>query len=500
MKVPTSFRVILPLAVLVGTLNSAFGNHHLQTENWPQFRGPNGQSIAEGQTLPESFGPSDNVKWKTALPTGHSSPIVWGDRIFLTANEGTDLQMICLDRTNGEVLWTKSRSIKELQTYSHVDSSPSASTPCTDGERVAFLFGDYGVVVTDFEGHVVWEKQFLVSSSDFGYGASPALVDGKLLINGDGGIRSGLICFDFETGEEEWFAERPGNWISFSTPYVWRHGEVTEVLQAGSSMLSSYDFSNGEPIWHVTNMPGFTCPTPVANDDAAYFGAWTTMHASGSNLIRSIFPEEVELTDEQAEDPKAFYERFDLDKDNRLTREELPPSRARDAFGFADANRNDFWDFEEFSPLFAEKNQAGGRGRNVLVSVAAGGKGDVTESHIQWETRRALPYVASPLLYQGRLYYVKKGGYVSCVEPASGVPYFESKRLGISGEYYASPIGVDGKVVVASDSGIIAVLKASDEFEILFTVDMEESILASPAVADNHLYLRTEHHLWAFGE
>jgi hypothetical protein len=136
----------------------------------------------------------------------------------------------------------------------------------------------------------------------------------------------------------------------------------------------------------------------------------------------------------------------------------------------------------------------------VFVSVAAGGIGDITGSHVRWEKRKGLPYVASPLLYQNRLYYVKKGGQVSCVEPASGEPYFESMRLGVSGEYYASPIGVDGKIVLAADSGIISILSASDSFEVLATVNMEESISASPAVVDNRLYLRTASHLWSFGE
>jgi outer membrane protein assembly factor BamB len=122
--------------------------------NWPQFRGPDGQSIAEGQILPENFGPDQNVLWKTELPAGHSSPCILGDRIFLTGfdQEAMQLIMISLRRSDGKILWTKTRPLRALQRYAHDDSSPSVPTPCTDGKRVAFLFGDYGLIVTDFTG------------------------------------------------------------------------------------------------------------------------------------------------------------------------------------------------------------------------------------------------------------------------------------------------------------------------------------------------------------
>lgn len=489
---------IIPRLLLTVTILASL--EALQSsDNWPQFRGPEGRSVAEGERIPGSFGPDENVKWKTALPAGHSSPVVWGDRIFLTAYEDLKLQMICLSVSDGSILWQIERSIDELQRYSHKDSSPSVPTPCTDGEQVAFLFGDYGLIVTDMDGGLIWELNFLPSSSEFGYGASPVLFDGKLLINCDGGIRTGLICFDFKSGEEIWFAERPETIVSYSSPYVWKNNEKTEVLQAGSSRLSSYDLENGNLLWFAGNLPGFVCPTPVAGGNRVFFGAWTTAHVTGSTRIQSIFPEELELTTEQITNPEAFYARFDANKDRKLSLDEMPPSRARDAFNFIDNNQTGVLEFEEFAPAFAE-NAGGLRGRNVLVSVEAGGRGDITESHVRWQTRKALPYVASPLLYQNRLYYVKKGGYITCVNPKSGEPYFESEKLGVSGEYYASPIGVNGKVLVASQGGVITLLKASETFEITGKIEMNEAILSSPAIANDTLYVRTENNLWAFRE
>ena len=466
--------------------------------NWSQFRGNNGRSVAVGQTLPSNIDPAKPL-WKTALPIGHSSPAIWGNKIFLTAFNDMQLLMICLDRTNGNVLWTDSRPLNELTQYSHNDSFPSVPTPCTDGERVAFLFGDFGLVVTDLDGELIWEKNFIPFGNDhgFGYGASPVLLDGKLLINCDGSIRPGLLCLDFKNGKELWFAERPETIISFSTPYVWKHDNKTEILLGGSSFLDSYEPSNGASIWKVSNLPLFVCPTPIGDENAAYYGAFTTAHVSGGNAIETLFPEGF-LTPEQISDPAAFYARFDKNKDRKIARDELPTSRLKDAFNFTDADRSGYLEYEEFAPRFEPQEVADYPGRNVFVSVASGGKGDITETHVGWEMRKNLPYVSSPLLYKNRLYLVKKGGTVSCLEPASGKSHYERKRLGAPGEYYASPIGVDNQVIIASLGGKMMILKAADEFEMLSTIDFGERILASPAVADNQLYVRTDQHLYAF--
>ncbi len=490
---------LTPLAIGVFallTVSSLLGS----SDTWSQFRGTEGRSVSLDQKIPASFGPEENLRWKTALPTGHSSPVIWGDRIFLTGYKDLKLLMFCLNASDGSILWKRERAIDTLQRYSHKDSSPSAPTPCTDGNQVAFLFGDYGLVVTDMDGKELWEMEFLPASSDFGYGASPSLADGKLLINCDGGMRSGLLCLDFTTGKELWHVERPGNMTSYSTPYIWKRDGQTEVLQAGSSRLHSYALEDGAPLWHVGNLPGFVCPTPVANEERVFFGGWATAHVVGSNLIESLFPESEQLTPLELSDPKALFARYDKNSDGKFSREELPPSRALDAFNFGDRNQDDFWDFDEFAPAFSTEPRKGMNGRNVLVSIAAGGQGDITKTHVRWETRKALPYVASPLLYQDRLYYVKKGGYISCVNPDTGEPYFESEKLGVSGEYYASPIGVDGKVLVASQGGVITLLSASDEYEIIQKIEMNEAIVSSPAIANDTLFVRTENNLWAFSE
>ena len=470
--------------------------------HWNQFRGSTANSVVTEQRLPEAFNQDLEARWKTRLPVGHSSPCIWKDRIFITGfDEPTmQLRMFCLDRDNGAILWTISRPLRELQQYAHKASSPSVPTPCTDGRRVAFLFGDYGLVVADFDGNELWEKPFVPYGNDsgMGYGASPILADGKLLVNCDGGIRPGLLCLDFKTGEELWHASRPNTIVSYASPFVWRRGDKTEVLQAGTAQLASYDLADGNPLWQVNNLPIFVCPTPTADASTVYYGAWTTGNVSGASRIKSLFSEQDEITDEQASNPDAFFARFDANQDRKLAPEELPPSRLRDAFNFGDHDRSGFLEYEEFEPIFEEADPSDTPGRNVFVAITKDGRGDITDTHVKWELRKNLPYVSSPLLYENRLYLVKKGGTVSCLNPQTGEAHFERGRLGAYGEYYASPIGVDGKVLIASQPGTVTIIKASDELEILDSVDMGEAITASLAMADSRLYIRTENYLWAF--
>jgi|GEM_PF-2998971 len=169
------------------------------TPPWPQFRGPGGNASAVGQSIPLTFGPEKNVLWKVALPSGHSSPCIWGDRIFLTGHVGTTLKMICVQRTDGKILWERERTVSKLLTYEHVAGSPANSTPATDGQRVVFQFDDYGVVVTDLAGGLIWEQKFAPTGNAFSYGASPILDDGNLYLNRDGSLDSSLLCLDVAT-------------------------------------------------------------------------------------------------------------------------------------------------------------------------------------------------------------------------------------------------------------------------------------------------------------
>ena len=464
--------------------------------NWPQFRGPGGKSVAEGQSLPSKIDPA-NPLWKTALPTGHSSPAIWGDRIFITAYEDQKVWMFGLDRTTGDIVWRKSRAMGQLPRYAHEAASPAIATPATNGEVVVFQFGDVGVIATDLEGNKLWEKPILVVNDTFGFGSSPMIVGEKLIINADGGVPSALYCLDITTGDEIWSVDRSSfAYPSYNSPHIWKRTQGTEVLQAGGTQLWSYDLETGEVLWNVGNLPSLLCPTPTTDNEWVFAGGWATMHVSGTAMIESVFPPNMVLTDEETTDPAALIKRFDSDGNGSLSREELPPSRARDAFNFLDSNTNDEWEFKELKGFYSERELP--PGRNIFMAIKPTGSGDITESDVKWELRKNLPYVSSPLVYQNRLYLVKKGGTISCLNPETGDAYFERKRLGAPGEYFASPIGIDGKILVPSERGVLITLNASEEFEILSKVDFSEKLIASPAIVDNRLYVRTDQHLFAF--
>ena len=491
---PTHTTAILIAALLGSSIPIALS---AATPQWPQFRGPGGNAIAVGQTIPLTFGPEKNVRWKVALPSGHSSPCIWGDRIFLTGHAGTTLKMICVQRTDGKILWERERTISKLPTYEHVAGSPANSTPATDGQRVVFQFDDYGVVVTDLAGELIWEQKFAPTGNAFSYGASPILDDGNLYLNRDGSLDSSLLCLDVATGKERWKAARPDAIGSFCSPYVLNDGGAKQILAGGSGRLEAFDARTGASVWQVSGLPAFICPSPSAGDGMIVFGGWTTAHVAGRTRIESVFDGDSGVSAASMKDPAAFFAQFDVNKDGKLSVDEFPRSRARDAFNFMDKNKDGFVDMAEWAPIYTE--QVSLPGRNVILGIAAGGNGDVTATHVKWEATKGLPYVSSPLVHRGRVYFVKAGGFLSCVDLKTGQAHYDSERLGVAGEYYATPVAVGDHIIVCAQRGSVLVLQDGNELKVAARNELGESIFATPAVVSNTLYLRGENTLWAFG-
>jgi len=465
------------------------------TPAWPQFRGPGGLSAAPDEKLPLPFGPDDGLLWKTEVPAGHSSPCIFGDRIFLTGAEGDQLIMLALDRASGKLLWQQSVTSKAPEVYAHSDATPAQPTPCTDGEVVVFYFGQYGIVATDFDGEVQWAKEMRVPQTGFGTGTSPILAGGLLIVQRDGPPDGAVFAFDPATGEEFWSIPRLQFGSAFATPLFWSNDERDELIVAGSGKLNSYDLANGELLWEVGDLSALACPSPTGDAKMVYYAAWSTPNSSGEDRLTSFFGD-FELADEERADSAKLFARLDKNSDGHVTSDELPPCRAKDAFDFVDESGNGSWELEEYAQVH---DMPLAPGRNVAVAVRAGGSGDVTESHVAWTAKRGIPYVASSLLYRGRIYLVKAGGVLSCLDAATGKPHFDRERLDEGGEYYASPIGVGEHVVVCARPGTVYVLKASDELEIVHTAQLDDEIHATPAVVEGKLYLRTTGAMWAFG-
>jgi outer membrane protein assembly factor BamB len=195
-------------------------------------------------------------------------------------------------------------------------------------------------------------------------------------------------------------------------------------------------------------------------------------------------------------DFEGMLERGDANRDGRLTREETPNGPARQHFHYIDSNRDAALSREEYQFIA----NAFDNSRNALVAIRPGGVGDVTSSHVIWAQTRGLPYVPSPLVYEGRLYLVKNGGLLTCLDAASGAVHFLEERIGVLGDNYASPVAADGKICVASRSGTIVVLAAADALVVHARNALEEPILATPAIAGGTLFVRSDKHLWAFRE
>ncbi|MFT5468776.1 MAG: outer membrane protein assembly factor BamB [Verrucomicrobiales bacterium] len=473
--------------------------HFLSGEDelhWPVFRGPDGLAVVADGKLPEAFGPETNVLWRREIPLGHSSPIILGNRIFLTAVEENELLLFAIDRDTGEVLWQQKTPREWEPDFAHNAVSPAMATPCTDGKSVYFYFGGSGVIATTPDGQVLWHRKLPSSKrAIFGTGASPALLDdGGLILQRDGGANSAILCLNTTDGSLRWKVDRPGFITSYASPYIWKNSVRTEIVVAGTNSLRGLSPENGRTIWEVGDTCIYPCSTPVSNGDRLFYAGWSTANVEGAERMRATFWGNLEITDEDAANPRGLFDRLDTDSSGALTLAELPESRIKDGFNYLDQNKNQRLDFAEFHEFHASDKWDG---RNVMVAVDAGAKGDASRTHVAWEWTRNLPYVASPLAINDRVYIVKSGGFLTCLDSKTGELKYRT-RLGTSGEYYATPLLVGGKIVICAKEGKVIILQDSDELKILTETKFDEEFFATPAFVNGTLYVRSDRALWAF--
>ena len=466
-----------------------------EPQRWPQFLGLGGAAVAtSSEPLPLSLDQESDLLWKTGLAAGSSSPCIDGNRLFLTTHEGDHRHMLAFDRQTGDELWRYSIRAPGVGTAAHIDADLAAPTPCSDGERVIFYFGDYGLLALDFDGNLLWENPMPVPEAPFGIGTSPILVDDLVILSRDGCPDSAIVAYDRETGAERWRIPRLGFTFSFGTPFVWDNVKRRELVLASTTQIVALNPEDGVEFWRVDGVADFVCTTPTADTNTLYFAAWSTGGAPPAERARVSWGE-MEFTEAELADGTLAFQRLDRDSNGVVDLDEMPESRAKDAYAFFDQSQDGLLQPEEVVPMITMPQ---GRGRNVMVAIDAGGEGNVSETHVRWRHRRGIPYVASPLLYQGRVYLAKTGGFLTCLDAATGEPYFSQVRLEDPSEYYSTPVGVAGHVMVCGSGGKVFVLRATDEFELVHQADFGERITATPAIVDNTIYLRTEHSLWAF--
>jgi outer membrane protein assembly factor BamB len=245
-------------------------------ENWPQYRGPGGLGVSPEKGLPTKWGAGDGVLWKTKLPgPGHSSPVVWGDRLFLTAyaaaggaNRGR-LLVLSVDRLTGKILWEREVRAGQIERMGGANA-PATPTPATDGRRVYVYFGSYGLVCFDFEGRKVWEREVAPCGGEFGSASSPVLHGRLLLLNCTSDAGGLLLAADKETGRTVWSAAHAQPALSFATPFVWDTGAGAQIVLVVSGHVKGFDPRTGRESWRVSGFPRGVAPTPVADGGLLY--------------------------------------------------------------------------------------------------------------------------------------------------------------------------------------------------------------------------------------
>ena len=447
---------------------------------WPQFRGPGGSGVGEGQRPPVHFGPGSNELWRVGVPPGASSPCVWDRSVFLTAFKDGKLETLCVDRKTGTVNWYQTAPVTQLEKFHATEGSPASATCVTDGRNVVSYFGSCGLICYNFAGKEQWRLELPTAqqAGDFGSGTSPILAGKLVLLNRDQSKGSELLAVNLQDGKIVWRADRSDMNSSFGTPVIWKTKGAQEVVLPGYLEMRAYDLEKGTESWRVRGLPSAICTTPIVGDGMLFFAGWSP---GGSDSPMPGFETIAEKEDankdgiisyeEASPAMKSFFASYDRNGDKRITREEWDGFRAALA-----------------------------KGQNVLLALRPGGRGDITESHVAWKQTRGLPYVPSPLYYRSNVYVIKDGGMISCFKAQSGEAVYQQERAGAVGNYYASPVAADGRIYFASVSGVLSVVAAGEKPEVLGRVDFKERLVATPAIVDNKLYVRTANHLWACGE
>ena len=491
----------LGVTVFAWTCARSVWGENRTSSHWPQFRGPNAAGRAGAGSLPVEFGPDKNLLWSAELPRGVSSPCIWDDWIYLTGcdEDKRELITVCLDRASGAEIWRRAVVAQKLEKVNAI-SSPAAGTPVTDGQRVYVYFGSYGLVCYTCDGAELWEHRLPPERTFEGSGTSPILAGELLILKRDQLERgSFLLALDRRTGEVAWRTDRAIGLPGASTPVYWQHDSGDELIVASSGELVGFNASDGVERWRVEGLPRGVNASPVIAAGHVFF-AGSALHGVPENVTMPPPFEE-------------FASRFDTDADGLVSRKEITEDLViidRHADGAGDKTLLN-WFFrgtdrtkdgklsaEEWSGLRLRVERTGRSLKAAVYAVRLGGDGDVTGTHVAWQRKRGVPEVPSPLYFDGRIYYVANGGIIYGRDARSGEELFKG-RLGVAGGYYASPVVGDGKIYIAAERGSVVVIDAGQELKVLATNKLDEPIMATPALVDGKIYVRSDSHLYAFG-
>lgn len=447
--VKLSRRISLALIAVV-SLGVATTGSFLSTANagnWPQWRGPDGSGISTEKNLPAEWGPAKNIKWKTAIDgRGHSSPIVWENKVFLTtavegdlvpgakaakhvigdkdfvhpdsvgANKKHTFKVIALNRDNGKVLWESVAWEGTPYDDRHRKSSYAASTPATDGKLVYAYFGSEGIYAYDFNGKLAWKADVgKLANLGMGTATSPILFENLVILqcDEDNGTASFIVALDKKTGKQVWKTPRKVQ-ISWSTPLLVKTATRSELITSGTETIISYDPATGKELWTHKGLESNAIPSPVANNDMVYL--------------------------------------------------------------------------------------ASGYPTKITMAIRLGASGDLTGTpNVPWTYGKGTAYVPSPILYGDYLYLTTDRGILTCIDAKTGEVKYEGGRIPIPATFTASPVAFEGKILMTSEDGDTFIVKAGPKHEVVGTNSIGEPVYASPAIADGRIYIRGEKNIYCIG-
>ena len=442
-------------ALLVYSLSLSAASTPRPGKDWPQFRGIGAAGIAEGFSIPTEWDVKSgtNVLWKTDIPgLGHSSPVVWGDDIFISTSisgkgdnslkigaygavkpvldeSEHEWRVYALDKKTGAIKWqhTAHKAVPKIKR--HTKATHANSTMATDGERVIAMFGSEGLFAYDMKGKLLWKKDlgvldagwFVAPDMQWEFGSSPILHDGKIVVLADVQKGSFLATYDAKTGSEIWRTPR-ADVPTWGTPTIHTVNGQTQIIVNGFKHAGAYDFKTGKEIWKLTRNGDIPVPTPVVEDGLVYL---TNAHGP-------------------------------------------------------------------MSPVYAIKATATG---DITLPADAS-----TNDHIAWSVPKGGGYMCTPLVYRGLVYIATYGGVFSAFDAKTGERKYQERLLkDTSSAFTSSPVANDGKVYIAGEDGQVIVVKAGPVFERLATNDMGGPVLATPAISDGRLLIRTQGQLLAIG-
>jgi outer membrane protein assembly factor BamB len=423
-------------------------------KQWPQFRGPFASGIVESDALPESWdvAKGEHIRWKVEIPgLGHSSPVIWGDRLFVTtAISGSgnnslkvglygdidevgdrsehEYRLYCFDKRNGELIWERLVHKGIPLTERHTKSSHANATPATDGTYVVVFFGSEGLYCYDFDGELVWEKDFGRINAgpytdpgvEWGYASSPIIHEGRVIIQCDiVGEDSFLASLDLESGEEIWRSPRQ-DVATWSTPNFLNQNGERQIVVNGFNQIGGYNFDTGKMLWQLGKGGDAPVPTPIFAHGLIY------IHGSHGR----------------------------------------------------------------YQPIFAIR--PGARGIITLDQDST------SNEYIVWSIKRGGAYMPTNLVYGDYLYNLRMNGNLTCFDARTGREIYKERIPGAMG-ITSSGVASGGKLYYSTEQGDVVVIKAGPEFEILSRNPMDDLLMASPAISGDMIYFRTQHYLVAVG-